>query len=63
MDNKSGKAGRLAGEHASDGRQREADARLRRMCAIAHRCARLLRKGGPPIDHGDLLYDDRGLPR
>ena len=63
MDNKSGKAGRLAGEHASDGPQREAVARLRKMRAISRRCARLLSKGGPPVDHGDLLYDERGLLR
>ena len=44
-------------------RQRGVDARLRKMRAIASRCARLLRDGGPPVDHGDLLYDDRGLPK
>ena len=38
-------------------------ARLQRMRAISERCARLLRKAGPPVDHGDLLYDERGLPR
>ena len=37
--------------------------RLRRMRAISQRCAKLLREGGPPIDHGDLLYDERGLPK
>ena len=49
---------RLAGELAS-----EIDARLRKMRVIARRCSRLLREGGPPVDHGDLLYDDRGLPK
>ena len=44
-------------------RRRSLEARLRRMRAIAERCADLLREGGPPIDHGDLLYDERGLPR
>ena len=44
-------------------RQRSADIRLRKMRAIAERCAMLLRKEGPPIDHGDLLYDERGLPK
>ena len=38
-------------------------ARLRRMRAISERCARLLREAGPPIDHGDLLYDEGGLPK
>ena len=44
-------------------RQRGVDARLRKMRAIASRCARLLREGGPPVDHGELLYDERGLPK
>ena len=44
-------------------RQRGVDARLREMRAIAERCAKLLREGGPPVDHSDLLYDDRGLPK
>ena len=44
-------------------RQRGVDARLRKMRVIAERCAKLLRKGGPPVDHGDLLYDERGLPK
>lgn len=43
--------------------QRGAETRLRKMRAIAGSCARLLRKGGPPIDHGDFLYDERGLPK
>ena len=54
---------RLAGEMASERRERESDARLRKMRVIARRCSRLLREGGPPVDHGDLLYDDRGLPK
>ena len=44
-------------------RQRGANARLRKMRAIAERCAKLLSEGGPPVDHGDLLYDERGLPK
>ena len=44
-------------------RQRGVDARLQRMRTIASRCAKLLREGGSPVDHGDLLYDDRGLPK
>ena len=43
--------------------QRGTEARLKRMRAIAGSCARLLRKGGPPTDHGDFLYDERGLPK
>ena len=44
-------------------RQRGVNARLQRMRLIAARCAKLLREAGPPIDHGDLLYDERGLPK
>ena len=43
--------------------ERSVEARLKRMRAISDRCAKLLREGGPPIDHGDLLYDERGLPK
>ena len=44
-------------------RQRGVEERLRRMRAIAERCAAQLREAGPPIDHADLLYDERGLPK
>ena len=44
-------------------RQLGVNARLRKMRVIAERCAKLLRDGGPPVDHGDLLYDERGLPK
>ncbi len=44
-------------------RQRSADTRLRRMRAIAERCALLLSEGGPPVDHGEFLYDEQGLPK
>ena len=37
--------------------------RLRRMRAISERCASLLSEAGPPIDHGDLLYEEWGLPK
>ncbi len=44
-------------------RQRGVEERLRRMRVIAERCAAQLREAGPPIDHADLLYDERGLPK
>ena len=44
-------------------RARGAEKRLRDMRAIAERCARLLEPGPSAIEHGDVLYDDRGLPR
>ena len=31
------------------------------LMAIAKECAAGLK--GPPIDHGDFLYDERGLPK
>ena len=44
-------------------RDRSVETRLKKMRAISERCAKLLRKGGPPIDHGEFLYDERGLPK
>ncbi|MCY3801659.1 MAG: type II toxin-antitoxin system VapB family antitoxin [Chloroflexi bacterium] len=45
-------------------RQRGVNARLRKMRAIAERCAKLVRDGGPSaVEHGELLYDERGLPK
>ena len=44
-------------------RQRGVNVRLQRMRTISERCAKLLRDAGPPVDHGDFLYDERGLPK
>ncbi len=44
-------------------RQAAVEAQLRAMRAISKRLAALLREGGPPIDHAELLYDERGLPK
>lgn len=44
-------------------RRRGVEARLGKMRAIAGSCARLLSEGGPPVDHGEFLYDERGLPK
>ncbi len=44
--------------------ERSVEARIQEMRAISNRCARLLREPAPvAVDHGDLLYDERGLPR
>ena len=43
--------------------ERSVEARLEKMRAIADRCAKLLRPGPSAVDHGDLLYDERGLPK
>ena len=39
------------------------DTRKRELRAIAERCARLLGPGPSATKHGDLLYDERGLPK
>ncbi len=44
-------------------RRRGVDALARELHAIGQRCARLLGPGPASVEHGDLLYDDRGLPR
>ena len=44
-------------------RQREIAELLKRMRAISKHAAKMLREGGPPIDHGELLYDEHGLPK
>ena len=37
--------------------------RIQRLRAIRKRCARLLKAGGTSaVEHGDLLYDENGLP-
>lgn len=41
---------------------RGADALARELHAIGQRCASLLGPGPSAVEHGDLLYDDRGLP-
>ena len=43
--------------------ERSVEERLRRMRAITERTARMLRDGPSAVDHGDLLYDERGLPK
>ena len=44
-------------------RERSVEERLRDMRAIAARCASHLGDGPSAADHGDLLYDERGLPK
>ncbi len=43
--------------------ERSVEERLRRMRAISQRTSRMLRDGPPAVEHGDLLYDERGLPK
>ncbi len=42
-------------------RRRKPKATVAELLAIGRRCANTLK--GKPIDHGALLYDERGIPR
>jgi antitoxin VapB len=42
-------------------RHRKPDATVAELLAIGRRCASTLK--GKPVDHGAMLYDERGLPR
>ena len=44
-------------------RQREIAERLKRMREISKRVSSQLKPGPSAIEHGDWLYDERGLPR
>jgi len=44
-------------------RRRSAEARSRELRAIAERCAKLMGPGPSAVEHGDMLYDERGLPK
>ena len=48
---------------AREKRLRNADARVEELLAIGRRCAESLGPGPSAVEHGDLLYDDRGLPK
>ncbi len=43
-------------------RRREAECQARELRSVAERCARLMGPGPPAVAHGDMLYDERGLP-
>ena len=44
-------------------RRRRADDVARDLQAIGQRCASLIGDGPSAADHGELLYDERGLPK
>ncbi|MCY4626117.1 MAG: type II toxin-antitoxin system VapB family antitoxin [Acidobacteria bacterium] len=46
-----------------EARERGMEERLRRMRAIADHCASLMGPGPSAVEHGDFLYDERGLPK
>ncbi len=43
--------------------ERSVEARIQEMRAIAERCAKLMGPGPSAVEHGDMLYDERGLPK
>ena len=43
--------------------RQDKDALLRDIRAIAERCAVKLGPGPSAVEHGDYLYDERGLPK
>ncbi|MDE2838289.1 MAG: type II toxin-antitoxin system VapB family antitoxin [Chloroflexota bacterium] len=43
--------------------KRSAEARVHRLLAIGERCASMLGDGPSAVEHGDFLYDGRGLPK
>ena len=44
-------------------RARSVEERGKKIRAIAERCAKDLQPGPSAVEHGDLLYDERGLPK
>ena len=44
-------------------RKRDASALAQELHAIGQRCAALLAPGPAAVEHGELLYDGRGLPK
>ena len=43
--------------------ERSTEARVKRLLAIGERCASMLGDGPSAVEHGDFLYDGRGLPK
>ena len=46
-----------------ESRRRSIETRVQELRAIAERCAGLLGSGPSAVEHGDFLYDERGLPK
>ena len=44
-------------------RERSVEALVHELHTIGQRCAKLLRDGPSAVEHGDFLYDERGLPK
>ena len=48
---------------AREERRRDLETRVEELLAIGRRCAESLQPGPAAVEHGDLLYDDHGLPK
>lgn len=48
---------------AREKRRRDVNVRAQELHAIGQRCAKLVGEGASSLEHGDLLYDERGLPK
>ena len=44
-------------------KERDAETLIQDLLAIGHRCASTLGGGPSAMEHGDFLYDERGLPK
>ena len=44
-------------------RERSVEIRIQEMRVIAERCAKLMGPGPLAVEIGDMLYDERGLPK
>ena len=44
-------------------RRADADTGVRDLLVIGRRCAKSLKLGPSAVEHGDLLYDEQGLPK
>ena len=44
-------------------RERSVEARVQALRESAERCAKFLGPGPSSVEHGDILYDQRGLPK
>ena len=44
-------------------RKRDANLLAQELHTIGQRCAALLAPGPAAVEHGDMLYDERGLPK
>ena len=48
---------------AREERRRDLETRVEELLAIGRRCAESLQPEPAAVEHDDLLYDDRGLPK